>query len=173
MQSQTLVRAIKERLHPHPYSRFLQTGHSPFELVLGRRLGRLTWDVFGVMQIRHGQDVRGSIEDARTDVARRFGWLCYTSEIGLSLLLHGPLDEWWDHAGRLSADRTGFRGVMVRSVCVVDPVLGARHVSISNWGPAGGKSDGANAGSAGSAGSAGVAAARAVMAAVEPLLAVV
>jgi hypothetical protein len=167
MQPKTFVRAVKERLHPHPYSRFLQTGHSPFELVLGRRVGRLTWDVFGVAEIRREQDVRGLIEDARSDVARRFGWLCYTSEISLELLLHGPLDEWWDHAGRLTADRTGFRGVMVRSVCVVDPKLGARHVSIANWGPAG-PDDGVSRG-----GDVGVASAQAVLAAVEPLLAVV
>jgi hypothetical protein len=82
MQSKTLVRAVKERLHPHPYSRFLQTGNSPFELVLGRRVGRLTWDVFGVLEIARGQDVRGLIEEARSDVARRFGLLCYTSEVG-------------------------------------------------------------------------------------------
>jgi hypothetical protein len=167
MQSKTLVRAVKERLHPHPYSRFLQTGNSPFELVLGRRVGRLTWDVFGVLEIARGQDVRGLIEEARSDVARRFGWLCYTSEVALGLLLHGPLDEWWDHAGRLTADRTGFRGVMVRSVCVVDPQLGARHVSIANWGPAA-AADGARG-----KGGVEVSAAQEVMAAIEPLLAVV
>jgi hypothetical protein len=167
MQSKTLVRAVKERLHPHPYSRFLQTGHSPFELVLGRRVGRLTWDIYGVLEIRRGKDVRGLIEEARSDVARRFGWLCFTSEVSLGLLMLGPLDEWWDHSGRLCADRTGFRGVMVRSVCVVDPQLGARHVSIANWGPAAAQ-DGAQ-----EAGGVGVAAARSVMAAIEPLLAAV
>lgn len=134
MKPDILVNAIRERLHPKPYSGLLQTGDSPFDLVLSRRHGRLTYDVFGVLKLSGKQDVRGLLEEARLDVARRFGWLCYTTEVALNVLIHGPVDAWWDQVGRLTADRTGFRGVMLRSVCVVDPALGSRFSSISGWG---------------------------------------
>ena len=164
MNRTTLIQAIKERLHPKPYSGLLQTGDSPFDLVLSRRHGRLSYDVFGILEIGPGQDVRSRIEEARFDVARRFGWLCYTTEIALNLLLHGPVDSWWDQLGRLGADRTGFRGVMVRSVCVVDPLLGSRFSSISGWGRRRGSTADINAQTA---------AASELLTAIEPLLAVV
>jgi hypothetical protein len=160
MHRTTLVQAIKERLHPKPYSGLLQTGDSPFDLVLSRRHGRLTYDVFGIIALDPGQDGRSRIEEARWDVARRFGWLCYTTEIALNLLVHGPVDLWWDQTSRLTADRTGFRGVMVRSVCVVDPALGSRFSSISGWGRA--RGDDAEA-----------TAATELLIAIEPLLAMV
>ena len=116
-----------------------------------------------ILEVAPSQDVRGRIEEARFDVARRFGWLCYTTEIALNLLLHGPVDHWFDQLGRLGADRTGFRGVMVRSVCVVDPLLGSRFSSISGWGRRRGAAD-VNAQTA---------AASELLTAIEPLLAVV
>ena len=163
MNRTDLVKAIKERLHPKPYSGLLQTGDSPFDLVLSRRHGRLTYDVFGILELAPGQDVRSRIEEARSDVARRFGWLCDTTEIAMNLLLHGPVDQWWDQIGRLSADRTGFRGVM-RSVCVVDPLLGSRFSCISGWGKP--RGTGADIHSD-------TAAASELLTAIEPLLAVV
>jgi hypothetical protein len=164
MNRSTLVQAIKERLHPKPYSGLLQTGDSPFDLVLSRRHGRLTYDVFGILELGQGQDVRSRMEEARWDVARRFGWLCYTTEIAMNLLVHGPVDLWWDQIGRLSADRTGFRGVMVRSVCVVDPLLGSRFSCISGWGKPRGTGADHNSDTA---------AASELLTAIEPLLAVV
>jgi len=164
MKTDTLVKAIKERLHPKPYSGLLQTGDSPFDLVLSRRHGRLSYDVFGIIEVRPGQDVRALIEEARWDVARRFGWLCYTTEIAVNLLLHGPMEGWWDQLGKLSADRTGFRGVMVRSVCLVDTLTGSRSSCISGWGRPRGAGGDINAQTA---------AASELLTAIEPLLAVV
>jgi len=164
MNRATLIQAIKERLHPKPYTGLLQTGDSPFDLVLSRRHGRLSYDVFGILEVAPSQDVRGRIEEARFDVARRFGWLCYTTEIALNLLLHGPVDHWFDQLGRLGADRTGFRGVMVRSVCVVDPLLGSRFSCISGWGKPRGTGTDNNADTA---------AATELLTAIEPLLAMV
>lgn len=164
MTRNLLVQAIKERLHPKPYSGLLQTGDSPFDLVLSRRHGRLSYDVFGVLELGAGQDARTLIEAARWDVARRFGWLCYTTEIALNLLLHGPMDAWWDQLGKLGADRTGFRGVMVRSVCMVDPLTGSRFSCVSGWGKTRGTAADINSQTA---------AATELLNAIEPLLAVV
>jgi len=52
----------------------------------------------------------------------------------LHLIVHGPLEAWRNAEAALCADRTGFRGVMVQSIYVVDPETGASHKSVSRWG---------------------------------------
>jgi hypothetical protein len=134
MDAQSFVQAVRERLHPNTYPGQLQTIGSPFDLLLARSGGRMSNDVFGVLQVDAGTDVGALIESARRDVASRFGALCYRRSIVLHLLVHGPIAAWQDVVGLLCADRTGFRGVMIPSIYVVDPATGAGHKSTSRWG---------------------------------------
>jgi hypothetical protein len=134
MDSTSFVQAVRERLHPNTYPGLLQITDSPFELLLARCGGRFSHDVFGVLEIQHGTDVTALIDAARRDIAARFGGLCYRRSIVLHLLVHGPIGAWQDVIGLLCADRTGFRGVMIPSVYVVDPATGAGHKSTARWG---------------------------------------
>jgi hypothetical protein len=134
MDATSFVQAVRERLHPDTYPGLLQVAGSPYDLLLARNGGRLSHDIFGVIELPPGGDPRALIEAARSDVASRFGALCFRRSIVLHLLVHGPLTAWRDAIGALCADRTGFRGVMIQSVYVVDPVSGAGHKSSSRWG---------------------------------------
>lgn len=134
MSTRPFVQAVRERLHPSTYPGLLQTLGSPCDLLLVRSRGRLAHDVLGVVPLAPGADARALVESVRADVERRFGALCYQREIVLHLIVHGPSAAWRDAAGALCADRTGFRGVMIQSVYVVDPDSGASHKSVSRWG---------------------------------------
>jgi hypothetical protein len=134
MDATSFVQAVRERLHPGTYPGLLQVAGSPYDLLLARNGGRFSHDIFGVLELTPGADPRVLIEAARADVSSRFGALCYRRAIVLHLLVHGPLPAWRDAIGELCADRTGFRGVMIQSVYVVDPATGAGHKSSSHWG---------------------------------------
>ena len=134
MDAPTFLQAVREKLHPNTYPGSLQTTASPFSLLLARSGGRFSHDVFGVLEVQAGTDVTALIDAARRDVAARFGSLCYRRSIVLHLLVHGPIEAWQDVIGLLCADRTGFRGVMIPSVYVVDPATGAGHKSTARWG---------------------------------------
>ena len=134
MDSADFVQAVRDRLHPGTYPGLLQTKGSPFDLMLARNRGRLAHDVFGVVKLKPGSKAAELIEAARADVSSRFGALCFRRALVLHLLVHGPINAWKDKVGELCADRTGFRGVMVQSVYVVDPATGTSHKSISRWG---------------------------------------
>ena len=134
MDPTSFVQAVRDRLYPNTYPGLLQTMGSPFELLLARSGGRMSNDVFGVLQINAATDVPSMIEAARRDVASRFGRLCFRRSIVLHLLVHGPIAAWQEVVGLLCADRTGFRGVMIPSVYVVDPTTGAGHKSTARWG---------------------------------------
>jgi hypothetical protein len=134
MVSAEFIRAVRERLNPSVYPGLLQTRGSPFDLLLVRSRGRMAHDVFGVLELKPGQDARSLIESARADVAARFGRLCYRHSMVMHLLVHGPIEAWQAAIGALCADRTGFRGVMVQSIYTMDPATGAGHKSVSSWG---------------------------------------
>ncbi len=134
MDATSFVQAVREKLHPDTYPGLMQVAGSPYDLLLARNGGRLSHDIFGVLELLPGVDPRALIEAARSDVGSRFGALCFRRSILLHLLVHGPLTSWRDAVGSLCADRTGFRGVMIQSVYVVDPVTGAGHKSSSRWG---------------------------------------
>src|SRR5262249_46369952 len=120
--------------NPSVYPGVLQTRGSPFELLLVRNRGLMAHDVFGVISLQPGQDARALVEQARADVASRFGRRCYSRAMVLHLLIQGPIEAWQDSPGALSAARPGFRGVMVQSIYPADPATGANHKSVSSWG---------------------------------------
>ena len=134
MANPTFVRTVRERLHPGLYPGLLQSAGSPYDMLLARSRGRLANDVFGVVALAPGQDALALVEAARDDIEARFGALCYRRQIVLHLLVLGPIEAWRDAVAALCADRTGFRGVMIQSVYVVDPDTGASHRSVSRWG---------------------------------------
>ena len=134
MDSTSFVQAVREKLHPSTYPGLLQTTNSPFGLLLARSRGRLSHDVIGVLELKPGADAQALVEAARHDISARFGSLCFRRSIVLHLLVHGPIAAWRDSIGDLCADRTGFRGVMIPSVYVVDPATGVGHKSTSRWG---------------------------------------
>lgn len=134
MATPTFADTVRERLHPGLYPGVLQCDGSPYELLLARSRGPLANDVFGVVALAPGRDARALVEAARDDIEARFGALCFRRQIVLHLLVHGPIEAWRDAAAALCADRTGFRGVMIQSVYVVDPETGASHKSVSRWG---------------------------------------
>ncbi len=134
MSNPNFVETVRARLHPSLYPGLLQCDGSPYELLLARSRGPLANDVFGVLALAPGRDARALVETARDDIEARFGALCFRRQIVLHLLVHGPIEAWRDAAAALCADRTGFRGVMVQSIYVVDPETGASHKSVSRWG---------------------------------------
>ena len=134
MDPTAFVQAVRERLHPNPYAGLLQAG-GPFGLILARSCGRLAHDVLAVIELKSPGDAAGLVEQAREDIAARFGTLLFRREVVLHLIVHAPMETWKDALGALVPDRLGFRGVMVQSVYVVDPATGAGHKSVSKWGP--------------------------------------
>jgi hypothetical protein len=135
MDNRTFVLKVRERLHPNTYAGRLETSGTIFDLLLARRRNRISHDLFGVLTFRRDLSPKAQIEAARADVARLFGLLCYRSEIVLHLLIHGMEADWRPHTATLVADRSGFRGVMIQSVHLVDPVTAASYRTISMWGP--------------------------------------
>ena len=135
METQSFVQKVRERLHPNTYAGRLESSGTPFDLLLARRRSRMSHDLFGVPEFRADVAPRAQIEAARTEIARLFGSLCYRSEIVLHLLVHGPESQWRPHVDALCADRSGFRGVMIQSVHLVDPVTASSYRTISMWGP--------------------------------------
>jgi hypothetical protein len=134
MPTPTFADTVRERLHPGLYPGLLQCDGSPYELLLARSRGPLANDAFGVLALARGQDARALVEAARDDIEARFGALCFRRQIVLHLLVHGPIEAWRDAGAALCADRTGFRGVMIQSIYVVDSETGASHKSVSRWG---------------------------------------
>ncbi len=135
MDSRTFVQKVRDRLHPETYAGRLEADGTPFDLLLARSRGRLSHDIFGVLSYRSDVAPRVQVEAARAEIARLFGTLCYRSEIVLHLLVHGPELLWRPHTAELAADRSGFRGVMIQSVHLVDPATAASYRTISMWGP--------------------------------------
>ncbi len=127
---------LKNTLYPEVYRAGAVTEAEPFTLLLRHvnwvALGRYALAILplGAVDKEHG--VLGT---ARRGISRYMLTIPYLFQVGLYLVVPGPIAEWLPIVPDVQADQTGFHSVIVQAIHFVDLETGRNQVNRSQWGP--------------------------------------
>jgi hypothetical protein len=134
------IREFSSRLNDSLYPEIYRAGAiieaEPFTLLLRH----VNWAALGryalaVLPWEAADQERGILGTARRGVSRHMLTIPYLLQVGLYLVVPGPMEQWLPIASDVQADQTGLHSVIVQAIHFVDLKTGRNRVNRSQWGP--------------------------------------